>query len=122
MRVLPTLENATKMNPRCLKNHHKYHLGDKALGRDIQTSHSLCAANPIIALSMNEGERAFVRRSDRSWRFAIVAEVNHQASPPYIVFVVKTDGSTKRVDMPHWADRIRPLKAKTIARAVSFGR
>ena len=86
-----------------------YQIGDLAMSGDIDTSHSSDLDSQHSALALQKGDAAFVRRKDRRWTYAIVCKVDHQSSTPHIVFFVEPDGSTKRVDICHWGDRVRPL-------------
>ena len=95
------------------RSHHKYELGEVALSCDVLTSHSKDSEAELTAYTLKRGDGAFILRHDRTWRYAIVAEVSLSPAPdPHIIFVVKPNGCTKRVDLSHWGDRVRPLKPK----------
>lgn len=94
-----------------MANHHSYKIGDIALSCDIDTTHAVDAEAERAVASMRVGDPAFIRRSDRIWRFATVSEVS--SSPPVVFFIVTGDGSTKKVGRHHWGDRVRPLKRRT---------
>ena len=98
------------------KSQHKYQLGEIARSCDINISQSKDVNAEIIAHTLQRGDGAFILRHDRTWRYAIVAEVVHKGdtNTPYLIFVVQSDGSTKRVNMCHWGGRVRPVGQKQL--------
>ena len=95
------------MNNNTMICNHSYSIGDVALSWDINNSMPNNDAG-IDASSLTVGEPAFIRRSDKVWRYAIVSEV----SPASIVFVVSPDGSTKTIKRCYWGDKVRPFKQR----------
>mmetsp|Transcript_155 Transcript_155/g.415 ORF Transcript_155/g.415 Transcript_155/m.415 type:complete len:478 (+) Transcript_155:216-1649(+) len=94
------------------QSQHIYRIGDIALPGDIDSSSAADAEADRASHHLKQGDGAFVRRSDRIWRYATVQEAHSQ----HIVFKVEENGSTKKVVRHHFADRIRPhLLTKTNA-------
>lgn len=90
---------------------YSYAIGDIARGCDIDLSHSGGPDSKPAASLLKVGDHAIIRRSDRTWRYAVVADVDGMSSKqPFIVFFVNAEGSTKKVGVHHWEDRVRPLK------------
>mmetsp|Transcript_5756 Transcript_5756/g.11245 ORF Transcript_5756/g.11245 Transcript_5756/m.11245 type:complete len:442 (+) Transcript_5756:118-1443(+) len=89
---------------------HIYKLNEVALSSDLKTSHASDADAKRAAPSFKVGDGAFIRRSDKVWRYAKVCEVSLDVPAPSITFIVSDDGSTKKVGPRHWGDRVRPLK------------
>lgn len=88
-----------------------YNIGDVARSCDIDPSHAADAESKRAVSLLKVGDPVFIRRSDKVWRYAVVADTSGKAdNPPYILFAVSADGSTKKVGDHHWGDRIRPLK------------
>lgn len=65
------------------KSRHVYQPGEIALSCDVRTSRKNGDDAELAALTLLKGDGAFILRSDRTWRFAIVKEVVLNASPPY---------------------------------------
>jgi len=93
-------------------NHHSYTIGDIAQTCDIETSHAADAESKRDASSFRVGDGAFIRRSDRIWRYAVVSDVS-RGNTPFIIFTVSANGSTKKVGPRHCGDQVRPLKRQT---------
>ena len=110
--ALFSIIKATRSKATTMTNHHTYKIGEVALPCDIDTSRAANAASKKAVESLDTGDGCFIRRSDKQWRYAIASEVHRgsESSPPYITFSVTTKGSTKKVDVHHWSDHLRPLK------------
>lgn len=89
---------------------HIYKLNEVALSSDINASHASDADAKRAAPSFTVGDGAFIRRSDKVWRYAKVIEVSLNVPAPTITFIVSDDGSTKKIGPRHWGNRVRPLK------------
>ena len=78
-----------------------YNLGDRARPCDMKKTES---KNERLynASMLEEGDGAFILRSDNSWRFAIVAK-KIWGDEPMIEFVVDVDGSTKLISRKRWS-------------------
>jgi len=106
-----------------MKVYELYKIGDNPTPYEIDTSSYRFDLSKRLAVSkacskLKEGDGAFVflRDSDNwrtssyhDWIYAIVASTHMSSSPPYIIFQIKQDGSTKRFDAERLWDWVRQL-------------
>jgi negative regulator of sigma E activity len=87
-----------------------YHLGDLAQC----PSHMMIEPCPQAALEkasqLRNYDFAFIKRSNESWTYAILAHrhlANFDSSEEHMVFVMNKRGSTKIIKKKHWASYVR---------------
>ena len=62
---------------------------------------------------LEEGDAIFVAApgaEDKVFRYAIVAEVMHDADPPYVTLISSHDGPLTKLYKEEWCDKIRLIK------------
>lgn len=95
-----------------IEKKYSYRLNNLAKPRDMKNSASE-KENIIRAALLKKGDGAFVLRSDRTWRFAIVLQtVLHET--PQIDLMLNKKGSTKCLSLKYWATNIRAFRRSTI--------
>jgi len=75
---------------------------DYELGEAIR-SHSDMIAEAAEVNTLENGEFAFVRRSNGSYSYAILFEHTEDC----MVFVIDDAGATKRISKKHWSNMVR---------------
>lgn len=92
-----------------IETKYSYKLGDTAKPSDMKASYMESkSAYVLLAASLEKGDGAFVRRSDGTWRFAIVAHKElSQREIPRIDLYVNKKGSKKCLPLKGWASNIR---------------
>lgn len=87
----------------------KYHylIGEIARTNEIRESDSHIIHFGYASV-LKKGDGAFILRSDKTWRFAIVLE-RVRGKDPYIDFIVDDVGSIKRITPKHWSTYIRGI-------------
>lgn len=98
-----------------------YRLGDVAKSNDMRASESE-KENVLRASLLKEGDGAFVRRSDGTWRFAIVQR-KALGKAPRIDFDVnenETGCDSKSLSLVHWATSVRTLRGSSSSKLDQF--
>lgn len=89
-----------------------YHLGESARSLSHMNVESSPRAAEEKASQLKNYDFAFIKRTDGSWTYAILAyrSINENGSDPKeecMMFVMNEEGSTKMIKKPQWADFIR---------------
>lgn len=70
---------------------------------------------------MKNYEFAFIKRTDGSWTYAILAyRSTSQDEEEFMTFVMNEEGSTKIIRMRHWAEYVRCVAEEEVAAPKSF--
>ncbi len=89
-----------------------YELGDKVRGDHHMMIPKTVTEALQNASSLNALDFAFVRRSDGSWTYAIVAErVFHKDLGLVLRFVLDKKGTTKTIRRKYWEKGVRPVNS-----------
>jgi len=86
---------------------YRYRIGEIARTNEIRESNSHIIHFGYASV-LKKGNGAFILRSDKTWRFAIVLE-RVRGKDPYIDFIVDDIGSIKRITPKHWSTYIREI-------------
>ncbi len=96
------------LNFNSISKKYRYRMGEIARPDEIIDSDSHIMYFGYAAV-LKKGDGAFILRSDKTWRFAIVVE-RGRGKEPYIDFVVDDVRSIKRITPKHWSTYIRGIK------------
>ena len=91
--------SANNFDVHSIERMHSYRLGDPEKPCDTRTS-DLAKDNVLRASLLKVGDGAFVLRSDKTWRYAIVTQ-KLLSEAPHIKFILNEKGDTKCLSLKH---------------------